>query len=78
LQCLQFLLCELNLFSFVVDPNNVQLSQDQNRHKSASASKIVNPIEIADAVVNAICRRCGGKGHMVCMTWNPNVSATRI
>ncbi|CAG8572413.1 6758_t:CDS:2 [Paraglomus brasilianum] len=47
-----------------LDPNNVQLSQDQNRHKSASASKIVNPIEIADAVVNAICRRCGGKGHM--------------
>ncbi|CAG8507197.1 8686_t:CDS:2 [Paraglomus occultum] len=47
-----------------LDPNNVQLSQDQNRHKSTSASKMVNPIEIADAVVNATCRRCGGKGHM--------------
>uniref|UniRef100_A0A6B2LGH8 CCHC-type domain-containing protein n=1 Tax=Arcella intermedia TaxID=1963864 RepID=A0A6B2LGH8_9EUKA len=45
-----------------LDPNNVKLTMEQQRNKPASVHHKPHPFEM-DAVLDTVCKRCGGKGH---------------
>jgi hypothetical protein len=51
-----------------VDSANVSYGREQENRKRGQIASTFNraPIELTDAVMmNVVCRKCGGKGHLV-------------
>jgi hypothetical protein len=52
-----------------LDPNNIKLTLDNDKRKTGGKFFDHHRIEL-EAVVNATCTKCGGKGHVAVDCWN--------
>lgn len=54
------------------DTGNVNYGRELENRKKGNVASTFNraPIELTDAVMmNVVCRKCGGKGHLVSRSW---------